>query len=244
MRVYSLPGNKKHPSVTTILSHGKKENFGLRKWKSNNYNWRDILDYTAVRGTMIHNGSAHKLETLGARSNAALEVISSKRMMQVSKKMNKSITDLYNDVQMGMMFFDQFLAENEVDPLMSEVVVWSNKHKFAGQVDQVMWLNGELTIVDIKTAKAVYKDSGYDKQLSAYAVALAERTGNPKYLSCKRAVLLLSPDVEITNRMTYKLVYQPDNWIGFKKHLDDFYKAKIDTSNASIRDFSKHPENL
>ena len=244
MRVYKLPGNKKHPSVTTVLGYGKKEGYGLRRWKSMFSNWRQILAYTAVRGTMIHNGSAHKLELLGARSNAALEVIPMDKLRKVCANYNKTLDDMYNDISMGMMFFDQFLEENKVDPLMSEVVVWSDIHGFAGQIDQVMWLNGELTILDIKTAKMVHKDSTYGKQLSAYAVALAERTGNVKYLSCKRAVLLLSPDVEKTNRMTYKLVYMPDEWLGFKHSLDAFYDANIDTSKAQVRDFSNQPSKL
>lgn len=240
MRYYKLQNNKAYPSVTTILGTTKPEGYGLRTWKAKNHNWRDILTYTALRGTMIHNNCANKCEALGARSNAELEVISATRIMGACKKLGKPITDFFADIAMGANFFDKFLEEHKVVPLMSEAVVYSDRYKFAGQIDQVMWLDDELTLLDIKTSKAVYKDSGYDMQLSAYGLALAERTGNKKYEDCRKTVLLLSPDIEATERLTYKLVDLPDASMAFINkcetfHINDMAKNK----HINYRDFSK-----
>lgn len=250
MRFYRLPNQKAYPSVTTIVSFSKegKTNWGLRNWKANNPNWDKLLAYYSLRGTLAHNYAASKCENMGARSNAELELFEADHMLKVCKKAGKTFDDLMQDVATSAQFFEDFLKDYKFEPLMSEQVVWSDKYRYAGQTDLIGWLNGELAIIDIKTSKAVYRDSGYDMQLSAYAQAIAERTGNPKYLQAKRIILLLSPDIHKTNRFTYKMVNMPDAWSKFEYWINRFHKVGADRRKAGAkvqyRDFTNLSEKI
>lgn len=243
MRIYITPDGGKYPSVTTIVSANKNKNPALINWKANNDNWRAILDYTAVRGTMVHIQAAIRMQKLGAMTNATQEIISAEEIKRVVRGLEgKTTRDFLDEVSIGKNFFTKFLAEHEIEPVFSEQVVWSEVHKYAGQVDQVMYIDGQLTIVDIKTAARVYPDS-YGPQLAAYAHALAERTGEDVYKDikkCHRAILLLSPDIDKTGRGTYLLSPLRDYSLEWFRMLRRFYnKYKIEDvarQATSVRD--------
>jgi len=250
MRFYRLPNQQAYPSVTTIVSLSKegKKNWGLSRWKANNPNWVQLLAYYSLRGTMAHNYASARSEKLGAMTNSELELFDAEYMLKTCQEADKTFDDLLGDVATSAQMFEDFLKDHDFEPLMSEQVVWSDKFKYAGQLDLVGFVDGKLSVIDIKTSKAVYKDSGYDMQLSAYAQALAERTGNPKYLQADRIILLLCPDIEKTNRFTYKKVMMPDAWPKFKYWVDRFHKIGADRRKAGrkvhYRDFTNLSSNM
>lgn len=57
-------------------------------------------------------------------------------------------------------------------PVMIEQTVWSRKHGFAGTLDLLAEVNGELAVVDWKTGKAVYSEAHL--QNAAYRHAIRE----------------------------------------------------------------------
>ena len=56
-----------------------------------------------------------------------------------------------------------------------EQIVWSKKHRFAGTLDVVGYLNGKLFVIDFKTSKGFYDE--YLLQIAAYKEAYQEMTG-------------------------------------------------------------------
>ena len=68
--------------------------------------------------------------------------------------------------------FWQFLATHEVEPILIERKIFSQKNKFAGTADLVAEVDGKMTLVDWKTSKSLYPS--YFVQASAYAEAINE----------------------------------------------------------------------
>lgn len=82
--------------------------------------------------------------------------------------------------------FLDFKKQNEIIPQQIETRVISKKHHYAGTLDCLAELNGQLGVLDIKTSYAIYRDYGI--QTSAYVEALAE---SPSMPHLKRWILRL-----------------------------------------------------
>ncbi len=66
----------------------------------------------------------------------------------------------------------------KLKPIAVEQTVWSRKHGFAGTLDLLAEVNGELAVVDWKTGKAVYSEAHL--QNAAYRMGIREMGhGNP-----------------------------------------------------------------
>jgi genome maintenance exonuclease 1 len=85
-----------------------------------------------------------------------------------------------------MLAFLDFRKQNEIIPYQIETRIVSKKHHYAGTLDCLAELNGQLGVLDIKTSQAIYRDYGI--QTSAYIEALRE---NPSMPSLKRWILRL-----------------------------------------------------
>lgn len=79
---------------------------------------------------------------------------------------------------------ERFLLERGVTELMSEAVVYSTKHGFAGTLDLFALVEGgrggpvpQKTVIDWKTSKAIYPEAKL--QLGGYAIALDEMGHGP-----------------------------------------------------------------
>jgi len=62
--------------------------------------------------------------------------------------------------------------KQEMELIMLEAQLVSEKHKFGGTPDNYCKLNGVLTIIDYKTSKAIYDENFY--QLAGYKILLEE----------------------------------------------------------------------
>lgn len=71
-------------------------------------------------------------------------------------------------------FLDWFNA-NKVEFVEIERVVYSKKYDFAGRFDLIAKVDGKLMLLDYKTGKGVYDESGL--QLAAYRLAWEEENG-------------------------------------------------------------------
>ena len=72
---------------------------------------------------------------------------------------------------------ERFLDENKVEMVMSEQTVWSEKFEFAGTLDMLAKVGGQLAVVDWKTSKAIYPEARL--QVAAYAIAVDEMGHGP-----------------------------------------------------------------
>mgnify|MGYP001607413507 FL=1 len=82
--------------------------------------------------------------------------------------------------------FLDFKKQNEIIPHQIETRIISKKHHYAGTMDCLAELNGQLGVLDIKTSYAIYRDYGI--QTSAYVEALRE---DPSMPPLKRWILRL-----------------------------------------------------
>jgi hypothetical protein len=64
-----------------------------------------------------------------------------------------------------------------IKPVFIESVVFSRTHRYAGTADLLAWAHGHLTLVDFKTAKAIYPE--YRLQVAAYIRAVNEMGHGP-----------------------------------------------------------------
>ena len=76
-----------------------------------------------------------------------------------------------DEALLAYMAFQDWCQEHSVQALRIEQQVYHPRLGYAGTLDLVARINGELAIVDVKTAKAIYWE--YELQVAAYAAALA-----------------------------------------------------------------------
>lgn len=76
------------------------------------------------------------------------------------------------DATWAFMAFEDWAASAALKPLLIEQQVWSRTHRYAGTMDLLAEVNGQVTLVDFKSGKAVYGEAHL--QNVAYQVALAE----------------------------------------------------------------------
>jgi genome maintenance exonuclease 1 len=85
--------------------------------------------------------------------------------------------EIPNAVKPVVLAFLDFRKQNEIVPHQIETRVVSKKHHYAGTLDCLAELNGQLGVLDIKTSQAIYRDYGI--QTSAYVEALKETPSMP-----------------------------------------------------------------
>ena len=191
-----MTGGAYRPSVTTILSQTESEasKKALATWVRNNPN-----NDAAVRGTAVHLCCEQYLRGLPVTCP-------------------DEYADFWNGMSTYLDYFDNLVWSegplrrdwyNLRSPDKQFASVWSTEHNFAGCPDLVAELGGVKCIIDFKTSNAPYRDSFPDRgdrqgfggwrkyqkvaqQLSAYRLALHERTG----YYCDVGVVLVSTPKE------------------------------------------------
>ena len=154
-RFYEV-GGKNYPSVTTVLNIRKSD--GLKQWRNNvgesvaNFE----MGRAARRGKSTHTLIEQYLkgETPSERSVLPLGLF----------KLMKPYVDQIDNVH------------------MLETIMYSNKLTIAGQVDCVAEYNGELSVIDFKTANKERLEGWIDNyflQTTAYALMYEELFNKP-----------------------------------------------------------------
>ena len=197
-RFYEIEG-KNYPSVTTVLNIRKSE--GLKQWRNNVgnevANWE--MRRAANRGKATHTLVEEYLkgETPSERGVLPLGLF----------KLLKPYVDQINNVH------------------CLETIMYSHKLTIAGQVDCVAEYNGELSVIDFKTANKAREEGWIDNyflQTTAYAVMYEEIFKKP----IKQIVVLIAAE---------------DGTVAcFKKEKKDF----IEPLANAIEDFYKYYEEL
>ena len=197
-RFYEIEG-KNYPSVTTVLNIRKSE--GLKQWRNNVgnevANWE--MRRAANRGKATHTLVEEYLkgETPSERGVLPLGLF----------KLLKPYVDQINNVH------------------CLETIMYSHKLTIAGQVDCVAEYNGELSVIDFKTANKAREEGWIDNyflQTTAYAVIYEEIFKKP----IKQIVVLIAAE---------------DGTVAcFKKEKKDF----IEPLAKAIEDFYKYYEEL
>jgi len=190
---YRVPGSSlPFPSSTTVI--GQVDKPALKFWfaKQSSKHMRDLIleklanqeatleslrsmDIDALMKEAKERPSimAEDAADLGTRAHEAIDEYN-----KTGENKEHPVTD---DIRSPFEAYLSWLKEYEVQPLGSEVTVWSMEYRYAGTLDlpctlrAPSWDKPRLYINDHKTASAIYPE--YLMQLASYAHAYEERTG-------------------------------------------------------------------
>ena len=82
-----------------------------------------------------------------------------------------------SDVANSINAFREWVKETKIEWVSTEEKVYNREHKYAGTVDAVGRIGGNLCVMDFKTSNAIRKE--YYLQVSAYAKAIEDIYGEP-----------------------------------------------------------------
>jgi len=158
-RYYVTPTNKKHKSVTTVISNNPAKKKSLTEWRKRvgEDKANRISTRSATRGTRYH-----KL---------------------VENYINNEHDDtLYSDVPLVWLMFNSSrkILDNINNVYLQEAALYSDYLRIAGRVDCIAEYNGKLSIIDFKTSAEEKKEAylyDYYVQETAYACMLQELYG-------------------------------------------------------------------
>ncbi len=163
---YYQYGDKKYPSVTTILSRGVAKP-GLIKWSAKTVaeaaydrfpEWIERERDDAIQFlTDIPNARKNKAANLGSYLHAAVERIS----------LGQPIHKPADEIQRGYLEgFVQFVKDVNPTYLYTEFEVYSNQYGYAGTGDAIIRIGNTNWLIDTKTGNKVYPEVAL--QLAAY----------------------------------------------------------------------------
>ena len=81
------------------------------------------------------------------------------------------------EVRNSINAFRSWVHNNDIEWLEVEKKIYHRKEKYAGTLDAVAKIKGQLCVIDFKTSNKIYKD--YYLQIAAYAKALEDMYGEP-----------------------------------------------------------------
>jgi genome maintenance exonuclease 1 len=160
-RVYKVPGGNLYPSITTVLSAYNKK--AIMEWRQRvgEETANKISAKASGRGTKLHNSV----------ENYLLNEMSDMKM----RTMMPDVKEMFLDIR-------PLLDTHIGDIYGIEQPLFSHKLKLAGRCDCIAEWDGELAIVDWKTAskkKEKHYIKNYFMQATAYAEMFEEITKRP-----------------------------------------------------------------
>lgn len=153
--IYKLTGGQRVPSVTTILGVLNKP--ALLQWA-----WQcgvDGFDYKAVR------------DEAGGIGTLAHYLIMCHLTKSKPDTSEYSAQDIEKAENCLIKYWD-WEKVHKVEPILVETPLISEQHRFGGTIDFFGNVDGQPTLVDFKTGKAIYSEFFY--QLAAYEQLLSE----------------------------------------------------------------------
>jgi len=182
-----LPTYEFVPSVTWIAEHYPK-GIGFYKWLANT-GWDEaqaLKEAAGDKGSKVHAAIARMLSEQPAIKTIHID----DAVVNPSTGHPEELT--LEEYQLLMSFTDWHDATKPV-LVSADQVVWNDTDNYAGTVDYLCTINGQLWLIDFKTSKAIYPS--HRMQVSAYKHAM------PEWREAKLAILQLG---YAKNRLGYK----------------------------------------
>jgi hypothetical protein len=202
-RAYRDPtDDSEHPflalSVTTILGLVLNKGYGFDLWLKNNGRFADwIRDYKAHLGTVVHILCEHlfngKEVSYGDISDGIQRHLSSQDITE-----GGGYATVDRTVRLYLESFCKWYEENKVVTWDTELQLFDSRVPYAGTVDFIGRINGEPSILDIKTGTEV---DSHEYQLVAYG--LLHNYMFPKHKVKKLYTLYIKSGYRI--KPTYKM---------------------------------------
>jgi len=198
-RFYNIDGSY-FPSVTTVLSHSKKEFFKEWAAKIGEDKKDEILKYTSERGNEVHSLCEEYLKT---------------------GKIIKTNQFYY----FQFLKIKRWLDENVQTVKLQEELLFSKRLKVAGRVDLIATTRNGLQIIDFKTstkAKVAEWIESYFMQCSAYAFCYHEMTG---IFIDKFSVVITEESSNSVNVFTRNTLDYINQFIQLRKEFKECYAS-------------------
>lgn len=168
LRAYEHPETgQEFFSVTSIQSAVHETPQALKNWERNDPEWASYWrHFTSVRGTYIHE---QILGEYADRDMPGFELETEAPMDELSPE---DQTEIYEHTDRARNMWAKIwgpLSNDFGDVRGVEVRILNEELGYAGTFDLLMYFNGELSLIDLKTSKSYYPK--YGEQLSAYWLA-------------------------------------------------------------------------
>ena len=249
LRYYEDPDGVRYPSATTVLKYFHEDDVDMKNALKG---YGEMLEriginpdlrlrYTGWRGTLGHYLLTAILARQAQQPAPEFEVAQKdiKYCLRKDDVFNQPRWPLQQDLDHVVIMIGKFLMEHEFIPVFNgiEFMTVCKKYEYAGTCDLFGYLDGVLTILDIKTAwllkhkqleiqpKRVAK---YEAQVSAYDYAVQEMldfTIKPT----QRVILSICPDKfyptkkrMINPELNYHLYKCKDRFDDFLENRDKF----------------------
>ena len=156
-------GNKFVPSVTWIAGHYPK-GVAFYKW---------LADKGWDEAEAIKNAAGDR----GSKVHQAIDALINKKSVKMDDKfsVDGELQELTPEEYEVVMSFASWFNEVKPEVVKSEFVVWNEERNYAGTVDLLCKINGELWLIDYKTSQNLWPE--HELQVSAYKHAVE---GSPK----------------------------------------------------------------
>jgi CRISPR/Cas system-associated exonuclease Cas4 (RecB family) len=169
-RYYQTPTGSRYPSVTTVLSTLTAEH--IASWRKR-----------------VGAEEANRISTQASRRGTAVHGILESYVLNKPDYLAKCMPTNIASFKMVQKYLDEHCGVVRG----IESTLWSDHLMTAGQCDLIAEMDGELCIVDYKTAKKAKPEEWiqhYFLQCTTYAMMLYERTG----LAAKQFIVLIATD--------------------------------------------------
>ncbi len=226
-RVYFDDDGNYYPSVTTVLNE-KETPEALIRWKEQNdgsgdsEHWRDIMNFKANRGTLIHY---HCLNEFADGDMWSPDEASSEEELKMDlDQWDQYKEDLYWAREQAWPLLKRTQGINEDSVIDVEMFTYNQTVGYAGQFDMLYQdpATEETVLADIKTSKGAYPK--HRMQLLAYKNAVD--------VSIDRVeVLRMNPDYQEWE------VHSSDNWqTPFVEYWDEFLELRESLNDELIEE--------
>lgn len=192
-RFYKDPDGKFFPSVTTKIEKVLAKGEGFYRWLGDSPSFSQAMEYRDKKGKL--GTQIHKICTL----------------LATGEKESIHTKSLPREVIRKVMGFVNFVNEFQPNFLDCEFLVINRDQGYAGRVDMLVELEGDIFVLDVKTSKRIYPSDSI--QTMFYRVALSDD------LAIDGNAILLLKDSTSRGFQFKKCEFRPD----LVKSVNDIY---------------------
>jgi len=193
-RVYTWQG-RQFPSVTAVLAGGVPKPF-LPAWAAKAAAEYAVANLDRLRRLPAGQAVREIKAAPWAQRDQAAGLGDAVHAAVAAHATGRPRPDLPPEAGGYLAAFERFCAEQQPGWLASEQTVVSRRYGYAGTLDALCTLGGQVTLLDVKTGRGVYPEAAL--QLAAYAhadfAAQPDATEQPLPVIAAGAVLHLRPD--------------------------------------------------
>ena len=162
------------PAVTRIVDAVSPKNLtewaakaGADWWLDNHTDDVEMqaIVYDGIRSA--HKGISREAQIIGSDVHKWIEL-----WIKFKIHGGSSVADYPYEVKTPMENFHKWVESREIEWIASEKKVYSKFWNYAGTIDALAKINGELYVIDFKTSAKIYKE--YYLQVYGYAQAIHE----------------------------------------------------------------------